>query len=343
MNNRPKGFLFFTMVLFITVIMSACSNSYQDLADGLYAEINTTRGTILCELEYERTPLTVCNFVSLAEGTMDTDAREGKYYDGLKFHRVISDFMIQGGDPQGNGTGGPGYRFADEIDPALKFDAPGKLAMANAGAGTNGSQFFITHVPTPHLDGAHTIFGHVVEGQKVVDTIKQGDEIKSVTIIRKGDAAEAFATGQEAFDKLNRVIEEKLAAEKEEKAKETLAKIQSLFPDIQKDGNGVYYEIKREGTGDLPGKGSIVKAHYKGTFMDGRKFDSSYDRGEPFEFQVGIGQVIPAWDLTLLQMKKGEKRTIVSPPELAYGSRGAGGVIPPDTWLIFEIELVDFQ
>ncbi len=342
MNNRPLRILS-AFVLFITIIMSGCSNSYQDLADGLYAEIDTTRGKILCELEYERTPLTVCNFVSLAEGTMDTKARDGKYYDGLKFHRVISDFMIQGGDPLGNGTGGPGYRFADEIDPALKFDAPGKLAMANAGAGTNGSQFFITHVPTPHLNGAHTIFGHVVEGQKVVDSVQQGDEIKSVTIIRKGAEAEAFATGQEAFDKLNREIEEKLAAEKAEQAKETLAQIQSLFPDIQKDDNGVYYEIKREGTGATPARGTLIKAHYKGTFLDGRKFDSSYDRNEPFEFQVGIGQVIPAWDLTLLQMKKGEKRTIVSPPELAYGSRGAGGVIPPDTWLVFEIELVDFQ
>ncbi|MDC7223891.1 MAG: peptidylprolyl isomerase [Spirochaetales bacterium] len=323
--------------------MSGCSNSYQDLADGLYAEINTTRGPILVELEYERTPLTVCNFVSLAEGTMETDAREGKYYDGLNFHRVISDFMIQGGCPLGTGTGGPGYRFADEIDPALTFDGPGKLAMANAGAGTNGSQFFITHVATPHLNGAHTIFGHVVEGQKVVDTVQQGDEIKSVTIIRKGAEAEAFETGQEAFDKLNREIEEKLAAEKEEKAKEILAEIQSQFPDVKKDEYGVYYDITREGTGSEPAKGTLVKAHYKGTFLDGRKFDSSYDRGEPFEFQVGIGQVIPAWDLTLLQMKKGEKRTIVSPPELAYGSRGAGGVIPPDAWLVFEIELVDFQ
>jgi peptidyl-prolyl cis-trans isomerase A (cyclophilin A) len=342
MNNSPIKALS-TFVLFITVIMSGCSNSYQDLADGLYAEINTTRGAILVELEYERTPLTVCNFVSLAEGTMNTDAREGKFYDGLTFHRVIADFMIQGGCPLGTGTGGPGYRFADEIDPALKFDGPGILAMANAGAGTNGSQFFITHVATPHLNGAHTIFGHVVEGQKVVDSVKQGDEIKSVNIIRKGTAAEAFETGQEAFDKLNREVEEKLVADKEEASKAILAEIQAQFPDVQKDENGVYFDITREGTGDVPAKGTLIKAHYKGTFLDGRKFDSSYDRNEPFEFQVGIGQVIPAWDLTLLQMKKGEKRTIVAPPELAYGSRGAGGVIPPDAWLVFEIELVDFQ
>lgn len=343
MNNRPRVSFFATMVLFITVIMSGCSDSYDDLADGLYAEIDTTRGPILVELEYERTPLTVCNFVSLAEGTMDTDAREGAYYDGLNFHRVIADFMIQGGCPQGTGTGGPGYRFADEIDPALKFDGPGKLAMANAGPGTNGSQFFITHVATPHLDGAHTIFGTVAEGQKVVDSVKQGDKIKSVTIIRKGADAEAFETGQAAFDKLNREIADKIAAEKAEAVKAVIAEIKAQFPKAETDENGVYYEIIREGTGGVPNKGTLIKAHYKGTFLDGRKFDSSYDRNEPFEFQVGIGQVIPAWDLTLLQMKKGEKRTIVAPPELAYGSRGAGGVIPPDTWLVFEIELVDFQ
>jgi cyclophilin family peptidyl-prolyl cis-trans isomerase len=230
MNNRTKGFYVTTFVLFITIIMSGCSNSYQDLADGLYAEIDTSRGKILVELEYERTPLTVCNFVSLAEGTMNTDEREGAFYDGLKFHRVINDFMIQGGCPLGTGTGGPGYRFADEIDPALVFDAPGKLAMANAGPGTNGSQFFITHVPTPHLNGAHTIFGHVVEGQKVVDSIKQDDKIKTVTIIRKGADAEAFETGQAAFDKLNKDIVAKAEAEKAEKAKAVIAEITAQFP-----------------------------------------------------------------------------------------------------------------
>lgn len=343
MNNFSIRHYFFGLLLFTISVMSGCSNSYQDLADGLYAEFSTSQGKILVELEYERTPLTVCNFVSLAEGTMETSIKDGAFYDDLVFHRVIADFMIQGGDPQGNGTGGPGYKFADEIDPALQFDAPGKLAMANSGPGTNGSQFFITHVPTPHLNGAHTIFGNVLEGQSIVDSIKTGDKIKTVTIIRKGTAAEAFATGQDAFDKINREINEEVIAERDEAAKSTIAQIMSLFPDAQKDDNGVYYQIIREGTGESPSQGTEIQAHYKGTFLDGRKFDSSYDRNEPFGFKVGMGQVIPAWDLTLLQMKKGEKRTIIAPPELAYGSRGAGGVIPPNTWLVFEIELVDFQ
>lgn len=197
-----RFFLLATMSLLI-LLAGTVSLSAQSLDDGLYARVETTRGTILLELEFERTPLTVANFVGLAEGTI-SHSRSGspRFYDGLRFHRVIADFMIQGGDPLGNGTGGPGYTFADEFHPELRHDRAGVLSMANRGPATNGSQFFITHTATPWLNGAHTVFGRVVEGQNVVDAIRQGDAIQSVRIERVGPAAEAFMVDQQMFDRL---------------------------------------------------------------------------------------------------------------------------------------------
>ena len=176
----------------------------HSLEDGLYAVMETSRGSILLQLEYQKTPLTVTNFVGLAEGTLHNSRGEGPFYDGLTFHRVIRDFMIQGGDPQGDGRGGPGYRFADEIRDDLRHDSAGILSMANAGPNTNGSQFFITHGPTPWLDGRHTVFGAVVVGQEVVDAIEQGDSIDSVRIARIGPDAERFTAEQTDFDALRR-------------------------------------------------------------------------------------------------------------------------------------------
>lgn len=182
----------------------------RQLADGLYAEFDTSKGKILVQLEFEKTPLTVANFVGLAEGTKHYSKTPGEppkaqgkpFYDGLTFHRVIKDFMIQGGCPQGTGTGGPGYRFRDEFHPSLKHNGPGILSMANAGPGTNGSQFFITHKDTPWLDGKHSVFGHVVEGQDVVNKIDRGDRINSLKILRVGEKAKQFKADEEAFQKL---------------------------------------------------------------------------------------------------------------------------------------------
>jgi len=200
--NQMRWLLFVVLLITCTSGESVAIENLQ-LPEGLYAKLSTSQGDILIKLEFEKTPLTVANFVGLAEGTKESNrGQRSRFYDGLTFHRVIPNFMIQGGDPVGNGTGGPGYKFPDEIDSTLKHDIPGVVSMANAGPGTNGSQFFITHVKTPWLDGKHTIFGHVVEGQAVVNAIRQGDAIQTVNIIRIGDKANKFKTDQVAFDAL---------------------------------------------------------------------------------------------------------------------------------------------
>jgi FKBP-type peptidyl-prolyl cis-trans isomerase len=335
-------------ILFLTLFTKGESMAEEDtqLAEGLYAKFITYKGEILASLEFEKTPLTVANFVGLAEGTKnfkDSAGRtSGRYYDGLKFHRVIANFMIQGGCPLGSGTGGPGYTFPDEFDPTLKHDRPGVLSMANAGPGTNGSQFFITHVATPWLDGKHTVFGHVVKGQEVVDAIAKGDAIRTIEIIRVGDKAKAFKTDQAAFDKLLADLKGKAEKEKQEKISKMQAMIKEKYPNAIATPSGLMYVVTREGKGESPKPGTMVTAHYTGTLLNGKKFDSSVDRGSPFKFPVGAGRVIKGWDEAFLAMKKGEKRTLIIPPHLAYGSRGAGGVIPPNATLIFDVELIDF-
>ena len=170
------------------------------MKEGIFAVFTTSKGSIKIRLTHNETPGTVGNFVALAEGNLEnTHKTQGKpYYDGLTFHRVIENFMVQGGCPEGTGVGGPGYQFDDEFHSDLKHDRSGVLSMANAGPGSNGSQFFITHNQTPWLDGKHTVFGFVVEGQDVVDQIAQGDLIESIAIERIGDEASAF-NAVEAF------------------------------------------------------------------------------------------------------------------------------------------------
>lgn len=312
----------------------------KGLEDGVYAEIKTTKGSILLSLETEKTPMTVSNFVGLAEGTIKT-SRDGRFYDGLTFHRVIDDFMIQTGCPLGNGTGSPGYKFPDEFHPTLRHDGPGVLSMANSGPGTNGSQFYITHVATPWLDDKHTVFGRVVEGQDVVDSIAQGDRIESVEIIRQGDLATSFYPDDSSFKALVGAAEDKRASMKEEQLQRELDLIEQKWKDLEQSESGLRYSILQKGEGSTsPKMGTEVTVHYTGTLLDGRKFDSSIDRGAPAKFK--IGQVIPGWNEALMDMVKGEKRLLVIPPELAYGERGYPDVIPPNAFLVFEVELLDF-
>lgn len=311
---------------------------------GMFAIIETNKGTIRTELFFKRAPLTVANFAGLAEGVLENTARpKGEpFYNGLTFHRVVPNFMIQGGDPDGSGRGGPGYRFRDEFHPELRHDRGGILSMANAGPGTNGSQFFITHTATPHLDNRHSVFGRVVEGMDVVNRIAAGDSIRSITIERKGKEAEAFAAGaNDSFDEIATIASAAIDKETSRKDEEQRI-IEEKYPDAKITDSGLRYIIHKTGEGDKPSRGTRVSVHYTGTLLNGKKFDSSVDRGRPFQFNVGEGSVIPGWDEGVLDMRKGEKRTLIIPSELGYGSRGAGGVIPPNATLVFEIELIDF-
>lgn len=310
------------------------------MENGIYAKFNTSKGAILVKLTHDLTPGTVGNFVGLAEGNLENDIKpQGKpYYDGLKFHRVIADFMIQGGCPLGTGTGGPGYQFDDEFHPSLRHDTPGVLSMANAGPGSNGSQFFITHVATPWLDDKHTVFGKVVEGQDVVDAIQGGDKLESVEIIREGEEARKW-NAIEAF----RTFEgsrEKRIEEAKKQAEEAMEKLAAGF---EKTESGLRYKMIQKGSGKQAEKGKTVSVHYSGSLENGQVFDSSYKRKQPIDFPLGMGHVIEGWDEGIALLQVGDKARFVIPSHLGYGERGAGGVIPPGATLIFDVELMDVK
>jgi len=354
--------------------------------EGIFATIATNKGNIVLVLEYKKTPVTVANFISLAEGKntyVSNEKLKGKpFYDGLKFHRVIKDFMIQGGDPSGNGSGGPGYAFKDEITD-LKFDKGGILAMANSGPATNGSQFFITHKDTPWLNGKHTIFGHVTEGMDIVNAIAQDDVILKVTITRKGAEAKAFdapkvfssyyenkaedAKKQAAIDAENKRKQAEAEAEAKKVYQEKYAAVISAkaayLASVKATGtttpSGLVYKITEKGSGVKPADGTTFNFNYAGYFEDGNLFDSSYadvcktygkydaNRDEQngyrsFPFEAGKKDgMIPGFIEGLSLISYGDKAVIFIPSKLAYGEAGAGGVIPPNATLIFEIEMLE--
>jgi peptidyl-prolyl cis-trans isomerase A (cyclophilin A) len=310
------------------------------MENGIYAKFNTSKGSILVKLAHDLAPGTVGNFVALAEGTMENKVKpQGqKFYDGLTFHRVIPDFMIQGGCPKGTGTGDPGYKFDDEFHPSLKHDRPGVLAMANSGPATNGSQFYITHVPTSWLDNKHTVFGHVIEGQDVVDAVAQGDALETVEIIRVGEEAQKW-NAIEAFIALKGARLKRDAALKAESE----AKMEQLAAGFDKTDSGLRYKMIQKGDGKKAEAGKTVSVHYEGSLETGKVFDSSYPRKKPIEFRLGQGQVIEGWDEGIALLQVGDKARFVIPSDLAYGAAGAGGVIPPNATLIFDVELMDVK
>ena len=358
------------VLLLVFVAISSCkSTNYPNLNDGIYADIQTDKGSILLQLEYENTPITVASFVSLAEGNNVYVAEKYKgkpFYDGLKFHRVVENFIIQGGDPLGIGTGGPGYQFEDEFPTnddgnlLLSHNKAGILSMANSGPDANGSQFFITHRQTMNLDGRHTVFGHVVDGQAIVDSIVKDDVMNTIKIVRVGGEAKKFDARQifsNYFKKLEEVAKEKL--EIKQKAKDDFLKLKDqneAKAEILASGLKIYF-IKK-GEGDKPNNGNKVNVNYAGYFTTGDLFDSNikdlnilfnkYDNRR----DVGGGynpvamdyspdaRLIPGFKEGLKQMKVGDKVMLFIPSHLAYGPQGYGP-IPPDTDLIYELEIIN--
>lgn len=337
-----KIIVLLSAVIFAAGMQSCKSNG--DLKDGIYAGISTDKGEILLKLNYKETPMTVANFVALAEGTMENEVKPVgiPFYDSLKFHRVIADFMIQGGDPMGTGQGGPGYMFDDELVDSLKHDGPGVLSMANSGPNTNGSQFFITHKATPWLDGRHTVFGKVVEGMNVVDSIQQDDMLNTVTIIRVGSDAESFDAPKVFGEKLKAIKEaqQKAMKEQEELMKNLVDSLSVNAIDVEKTETGLVIIKTKEGNGRKPVAGQTVKVDYKGMLISGKVFDSSYGKN-PIAFPVGVGRVIPGWDEGILKLNEGDKATFVIPSYLAYGKREIKDVIPANSNLVFDVELVE--
>ena len=308
--------------------------------NGLFTTISTSKGEIKIELEFEKTPGTVGNFVGLSLGLINNSIKPlgEAYYDGLKFHRVINDFMIQAGCPLGTGSGDPGYKFDDEFHSELKHDRPGVISMANAGPSTNGSQFFITHIETPWLDNKHTVFGNVIDGMDVVNSISQNDEIISVKINAVGDKAKAFDAAK-AFEDFNKTKADRIKKEKENELKI----LKDLSKGFSKTSSGLLYKLEKENNSHKPSNGNKVKVHYKGMLLDGTVFDSSFKRNQPIEFTLGVGQVIKGWDEGISLLGIGDKASFIIPSDLAYGASGAGGVIPPNATLVFEVELISAE
>lgn len=367
-----------------SVVTKAISNS-SITAEGVFAEFETTKGKIVVQLEYVKTPITVANFISLAEGTntfVKAELKGKSYYNGLKFHRVIKDFMIQGGDPLGTGSGDPGYKFKDEFTD-LKHSKGGILSMANSGPATNGSQFFITHKDTPWLDGKHTVFGTVTSGMDVVNKIEQNDVINSVTIVKNGVTAKAFDATKifsSYFANKGEDDKKQAAIEAEKKAKQMaieaekmkeynvkyapvkaakIASLNTIKATTTKTTSGLQYKVIQSGAGKKAVEGTTVYIHYAGYFEDGSLFDSSYETinkeygkydenrakangYNPFPFQYGNKSgLIPGFLEGLNLMSLGDKAVFFIPGNLGYGERGYGNVIPPNSNLIFELEMLE--
>lgn len=370
---RQMNLIALLSAMFVFFSCNSQKKAYKDLGDGLFADIETTKGHIVVKLNYKEVPTTVANFVTLAEGKNNFVKVEYKgkpFYNGTIFHRVIDGFMIQGGDPTGTGMGDPGYRFEDEFVPSLKHSKKGILSMANSGPNTNGSQFFITQVPTPHLDGRHTVFGETVKGEEVIDAIAKAPrngqdrpnediKIKNITIVANGKDAEKF-DAVKVFDSYFKSVAER-EKEKEERVKRASAKfleeIKVQEPQAKVLPSGVKIFTINNGEGKQPKQTEFAMVNYAGYLRNGALFDSNIKEVEesygkyqamreqqngyqpiPFPYTPSA-QLIPGFKEALLTMKVGDKIRVFIPATLGYGEAGAGDVIPPNSDLIFDIEI----
>ena len=349
------------IIILFSFVFAECNDKFSYLDEGIYAQMKTNKGNILMKFTEDKTPNTVANFISLAEGKnkfVSDNFKNKKFYNGIIFHRVIKDFMIQAGDPTASGSGGPGYKFNDEITD-LKHDGPGILSMANAGKNTNGSQFFITHKETPWLDGKHTVFGKVIEGLNVVDSIQQNDTIHDVKIIRIGsdaknfNASKIFSNYFTNLEKMNVEIEEK----REIKRLDKIEKFENLRQNVKKTPSGLSYIITKNGNGPKVSSTNKAKAHYAVYFENGNLLDTSMLEVAESLFLVNEqkkaagayspiicdispeAQMITGFKEGLKFLREGDEAFLFLPYQLAYGEKGVRG-IPEKSNLIFEVKIV---
>ena len=361
------------LVLVHFINLTSCKVQYPDLEDGIYAEIITSKGIMLAKLAEDKAPITVANFVSLAEGTntmVDSKYKKKKFYNGTIFHRVMDGFMIQGGDPIGTGQGNPGYIFRDEFHPDLKHDKPGILSMAHSGPNGNGSQFFITEIPKPHLDGVYNVFGELVLGLNVQDSIsnvKVGDKnrplqdviIEELNIIRKGKSAKSFDAPKIFYNHF--VKDERLKKEKKAKAEAILKATKEKFETQRAKAttldSGLKYFISEKGSGEKLSNEAQVSTHYTVYFESGKLLETSKlevakaqdvvnkkrkaaNKYGPITADIGPdARMIPGFKEGLQQLSVGDKATLFIPYHLAYGEAGTRG-IPGKSNIIFEVEIL---
>ncbi len=328
----------------ISLLLPLTAVDQETLGPGLYGVMETSRGEMVFELDYTHTPLTVTSFAGLAENSLSREVLKNQnFYDGLTFYRDIENYALFSGDPLNDGTGDPGYSLPREQDFTLTCGEPGTLVMTGLPTESNGSSFFITKGQgDAYLDRIYTPFGKLVSGEKVLAALRQGDTLISVSILRRGAEAEAFPIDDEAFANRYRTARERELVLLEADYPETVSVIRSL-PEYDKTMSGIYYYVLYEGFGEKPKMGNTVAVHYTGMLTDGTVFDSSVERNQPFSIRIGTDSVIPGWLEAILDMKTGEVRTIVIPPAMAYGSRSVGGIIPANSWLVFQIQLLSIE
>jgi cyclophilin family peptidyl-prolyl cis-trans isomerase len=329
------------MIMLIAFILMCCGRKEGSFLPGLYAEIETSKGNCTIRLDFDKVPMTVANFVGLAEGTIKSVMRKGlRFYDGSVFFRVVKNLMVQGGDPYGDGRGGPGYIIPFEYYPTLKHDRPYVVSMLRTGLSIHGCQFVILLKPAPWLDGRQPVFGRIVHGKEIADVLETGDIIRTVTIKRIGSAARAFKVDQDMFETMLRNVKARILDEQRREEEKHITEIKQRWPGLIESSSGLLYKINQEGKGESPEEGDKVIVNYKGELLDGTVVISSKNEGDYLSF-INT-DIIKGMNEMIFQMKKGESRLVITPPDMGFGEAGLPGLIPPHSFLIFTIELIDF-